>query len=153
MAFYTGPLYHLKGRSENVENHNKLLDNPRGLRRDPPSMIPSLRSGCVQRCSEKSISFQALFWALELNEKIFSPHKQALSERMRWAAVLLINQYLTTHIANICEYKFPRKRVPAAAACARHHDARATGNGGYGSIATNGRNIPRNEIESVKSTM
>jgi hypothetical protein len=54
---------------------------------------------------------------------------------------------------SICEYKFPRKRVPAAAACARHHDARATGNGGYGSIATNGRNLPRNEIENVKSTM
>ena len=116
-------------------------------------MIPSLRPGCVQRCSEKSTSFRALFWALEWNEKIFSPHKQALSERMRWAAVLLINQYLTTHIANICEYKFPRKRVPAAAACARHHDARATGNGGYGSIATNGRNLPKNEIECVKSTM
>jgi hypothetical protein len=40
MAFYTGPLYHLKGRSENVENHNKLLDNSRGLRRDSPSNDP-----------------------------------------------------------------------------------------------------------------
>src|SRR6266436_7501390 len=54
-----------------------------------PSMIPSIRSGCVQRCSEKSISSQALFGALELNKKIFSPHKQALSERMRWPAVPL----------------------------------------------------------------
>jgi hypothetical protein len=39
MAFHTGPLYHLKGRSENLENHNKLLDNPRGFTRDRPSMI------------------------------------------------------------------------------------------------------------------
>lgn len=70
-----------------------------------------------------------------------------------WPAVPIINQYLTTHIENICEYEFPRKRVPAAATCARHHDARTTGNGGYGSIATNGRNLPRNEIENVKSTM
>jgi hypothetical protein len=37
-----------------------------------PSMIPSLRSECVQRCSEKFISFRALFWALELNEKMLS---------------------------------------------------------------------------------
>ena len=68
----------------------KLLDNPRGLRRDHPSMIPSLRSGCVQRCSEKSTSLRALFWTLELNKKIFSPHKQALRMRMRWPAVLPI---------------------------------------------------------------
>jgi hypothetical protein len=77
MAFHAGPLYHLKGRSENVENHNKLLDNPRGLRRDHPSMFPSLRSGCVQRCS-------ALFRALELNKKIFSPHKQALLSALKF---------------------------------------------------------------------
>src|SRR6266705_1075954 len=69
------------------KNHNKLLDDPPGLRRDHPSMIPRLRSGCVQRGSEKSISFRALFWALELNEKIFSPHKQALNSRIRWPAV------------------------------------------------------------------
>jgi hypothetical protein len=36
MAFYTGPLYHLEDRSENVENHNKLVDNPGGLGRDLP---------------------------------------------------------------------------------------------------------------------
>ena len=52
-----------------------------------PSMIPSPRSGCVQRCSEESTSFRALFWALELNEKIFSLHKQALNSRIRWPAV------------------------------------------------------------------
>jgi len=52
-----------------------------------PSMIQSLRSGCVQRCSEKSISFQVLFRALELNEKIFSSHKQMLRAWMRWPAV------------------------------------------------------------------
>jgi hypothetical protein len=40
MAFNTGPLYHLKGWSENVENHNRLLDNPRGLRRDHPLNDP-----------------------------------------------------------------------------------------------------------------
>jgi hypothetical protein len=34
MAFYTGPLYHLEDRSENVENHNKLVDDLGGLRRD-----------------------------------------------------------------------------------------------------------------------
>src|ERR1700720_3450898 len=94
MAFHTGPLYHLKGRSENVENHNKLLDNLRGLRRDHPSMILSLRSGCVQRCSEKSTSFRALFWALEWTEKMFSPHKQELRAGMRRPAVPLINQQL-----------------------------------------------------------
>ena len=33
-----------------------------------------------------------------------------------WPFFLLINQYITTHIENICEDKFPRKRVPAAAA-------------------------------------
>ena len=49
--------------------------------------LPSLRSGCVQRCSEKSISFRVLFWALEWNEKIFSPHKQALRDGIRWPAV------------------------------------------------------------------
>jgi hypothetical protein len=45
MAFNTGPLYHLKGQSENVENHNKLLDNPRGLGRDSPlnDLEPSIR--------------------------------------------------------------------------------------------------------------
>jgi hypothetical protein len=42
MAFHAGPLYHLKGRSESVENHNKLLDNPRGWRRDSP-----LNDGCA----------------------------------------------------------------------------------------------------------
>ena len=36
MAFYTGPLYHLEDRSENVENHNKLVDDPAGLGRDSP---------------------------------------------------------------------------------------------------------------------
>jgi hypothetical protein len=34
MAFYTGPLYHLGDRSENVENHNKLVDDSGGLGRD-----------------------------------------------------------------------------------------------------------------------
>src|SRR5258708_39788543 len=87
MAFHTAPLYHHKRGSENVENHNKLLDNPPALRLDHPSMIPSLRSGCVQRGSEKSTSFRALFWALELNKKIFSLHKQVLSSRIRWPAV------------------------------------------------------------------
>jgi hypothetical protein len=33
MAFYTGPLYHLEDRSENVENHNKLLNNALGFGR------------------------------------------------------------------------------------------------------------------------
>jgi hypothetical protein len=65
----------------------KLLDNPRDLGPDHPSMIPSLRSGCVQRCSEKSISFRDLLWALEWNGKKFSPHKQGLipdsQDRMR----------------------------------------------------------------------
>jgi hypothetical protein len=41
----------------------------------------------VRKCSKKSTLFQALFWALELNEKIFSPHKQALKSRIRWPAV------------------------------------------------------------------
>jgi hypothetical protein len=36
MAFYTGPLYHLEDRSENVENHNKWVDDPGGLGRDLP---------------------------------------------------------------------------------------------------------------------
>jgi hypothetical protein len=36
MAFYTGPLYHLEERSENVENHNKCVDHPGGLGRDSP---------------------------------------------------------------------------------------------------------------------
>jgi hypothetical protein len=31
MAFYIGPLYHLEDRSENVENHNKLVDDHTGL--------------------------------------------------------------------------------------------------------------------------
>jgi hypothetical protein len=75
MALYTGPLYHLKGRSENVENHNKSLANARGLRRDYPATVPSLPWGFVQRCSEKSMSFLALFWALKMKEKIFSQHK------------------------------------------------------------------------------
>jgi len=69
-------------------------------------------SAGIRGYSEKSTSFQALFWALELNEKIFSPHKQALSERMRWPAVPLLRYKLivTTYIANYCEYAFPRKR-------------------------------------------
>src|SRR5580658_7444751 len=50
-------------------------------------MFPSPRSECVQRCSEKSISFQALYRALELNEKIFSAHKPALRGEMWWPAV------------------------------------------------------------------
>jgi hypothetical protein len=40
MAFHTGPLYHLEGRSENVENHNILLDKPGGLGRDSPLNDP-----------------------------------------------------------------------------------------------------------------
>ena len=72
---------------------NKLLDNPRGLGRDSPlnDPEPSIRVRPeMQRCSEKSISFQALFRALELNEKTFSPHKQALGVRIRWPAVKLL---------------------------------------------------------------
>ena len=34
MALCTGPLYHLKDRSENVENHNKLVDDLGDLGRD-----------------------------------------------------------------------------------------------------------------------
>jgi hypothetical protein len=41
------------------------------------------------------------------------------------------------------EYAFLRKRVLAVAACARHHDACATGNGGNSSIAWV-RNCPWN---------
>lgn len=119
MAFHTGPLYHLKGRPENAENHNKLLDNPRGLRCDHPLMLPSLRSVCVQRCSEKSISFQALFRALELNKKIFSPHRQALRVRMWWPAVppfMILNQSLRAYFKNYCQCAFPRKRSLSKAA-------------------------------------
>jgi hypothetical protein len=49
----------------------KLLDNRRGLGCDSPlnDPKPSIRVG--PKCSEKSISFQALFRALELNKKIF----------------------------------------------------------------------------------
>jgi hypothetical protein len=36
MAFYIGPLYHLEDRSENVENHNKFVDDHTGLGRDSP---------------------------------------------------------------------------------------------------------------------
>ncbi|HEY3653436.1 MAG TPA: hypothetical protein VGL34_00500, partial [Steroidobacteraceae bacterium] len=45
MAFHAGPLYHLKGRSENVENHNKLLDNPPWLETRSPldDPEPSIR--------------------------------------------------------------------------------------------------------------
>jgi hypothetical protein len=82
MALYTGPLYHLEDWSENVENHNKLADDLGGLGRD------SLRNeGYVQRCPEKSMSFLALFWALEWNQNIFSSHKQAVRHGMRWPAV------------------------------------------------------------------
>jgi hypothetical protein len=51
MAFYTGPLYHLEDRSENVENHNKLVDDPVDWDAIHPAMKPSLPSGYVQRCS------------------------------------------------------------------------------------------------------
>jgi len=58
-----------------------------GVRRDLElKMMSAGRRGC----SEKSTSFQALFWALELNEKMFSPHKQALGVRIRWPAVKLV---------------------------------------------------------------
>ena len=63
-------------------------------------------SGCVQRCSEKAISFQALFRALELNKKIFSPHKQTLTVRIRRSAVPLfidIHQCLIEFIENHCK--------------------------------------------------
>jgi hypothetical protein len=70
MAFHTGPLYHLKGQPENVENHNKLLDNPReetrSILNDPE---PSIR---VRPEMFREIHiFSALFWAFEWNEKYF----------------------------------------------------------------------------------
>jgi len=49
----------------------------------------SISEADVRRYPEKSRLFSALIWVLELNRKIFSSHKQALSERMRWPAVPL----------------------------------------------------------------
>lgn len=51
-------------------------------------------SAGIRGCSEKSTSFRALFWALELSEKIFSPHRQALNSRIRWPARPTSNQSL-----------------------------------------------------------
>jgi len=97
MAFYTGPLYHLKGGPENVENHNKMLDNRRDLGRDSPLNDPEPSIRVRPEMFRKIHTIRALFWALELTEEIFSPYKQALSERMRWPAVppfININQRL-----------------------------------------------------------
>jgi hypothetical protein len=58
-----------------------FTSSPKG---DGPSSIPEAD---VRRCPEKSMSFQALIWALELNQKIFSSHKQMFRARMWWPAV------------------------------------------------------------------
>jgi hypothetical protein len=60
---------------------------PRGVRRD---LELDMMSAGIRGCSEKSTSFQALIWALELNEKIFSLDKQALNSRIWWPAVPLL---------------------------------------------------------------
>jgi len=52
MALHAEPLYHLKGRPENVENHIKLLDNALVLRRDHPQWSRAFDPGAskdVQR--------------------------------------------------------------------------------------------------------
>ena len=77
-----------------------------GVRRELDMMSAGIRG-----CSEKSTSFRALFWALELNEKIFSAQKQALSPGMRYPAVplFLYKSYFTAYIQNRRECTFPRK--------------------------------------------
>jgi hypothetical protein len=53
----------------------------------PPRLELDMMSAGIRGCSEKSTSFKALIWGLELNEKIFSPDKQALNSGIRWPAV------------------------------------------------------------------
>jgi hypothetical protein len=80
MALHTGPLYHLKGRSENAGNYNRLLGNTGGLGRDSPLSDPeaSIRacpemfreihffSGPVWFCCIKGIDLKfPLFWAAQ----------------------------------------------------------------------------------------
>ena len=51
------------------------------------------------------MSFLAQFWALERNENIFSPHKQAVRDGMRWPAVptlfLVINHCIAIKNDNL----------------------------------------------------
>jgi len=70
MAFHTGPLYHLKGRSKNVENHNKLLDSPRGLGRDLPLNDPEHSVRVRPEMFRETHFFSGPGLALESNEKI-----------------------------------------------------------------------------------